>query len=416
MAVQITDGEVSAIRFIRTIRQHAPDPVKSNFEGYVSRSDWGGLAQWAQPLQGQLKLGSFTVPEVAEVAPLSDGRQDVYLFFRGIEAPAAAAFKDRVDGLRAWGAWDSIAALVTGNPGIPFHFTGADVQAVLDPSGSIPALSAAQAQAKTFLNTVASDPKLAGLKEQVAKLLEWGGWESVAQIVQANPKIPFQFTGDDVRAVMDPAGKIPPRAPDAIKPMQDVWSFYSVLRDQSAGDAGIGQFFGQIQQRVQHGCWKSIADIVNGNDKIPFKGFEVATLKAVLDPQGQYGEDDACSALAPPTPPAWTKPIVWTMGAGMAAYDWTTGAAGEVSDWTTGAASSVADWTTGAAGDVASWTTGATSSAIDWTSGAAGETAGWVTGAAGAAGGWVSGTAGQVGDWAESAGGAVANTFNPSSW
>lgn len=436
MAFQITDGEVSAIHFFRVVRGKAPEQVKSQMEGYISRADWSGLAQWSQPLQGRLQVGTFNATEVAEVAPLSQARQDVYLFLRGIEVPAAAAFKERVDRLREWGAWEAIAKLATSNPKIPFQFTGADVRAVLDPSGSIPEMTLGQTQAKTFLNTIATDANLAGLKAQVAKLLEWGGYESVAAIVNGNDKIPFKFTADEVRAVAGSAAQ--PRGPEEIKRMMDVWGFYGGLETAAQGNADVAKFFNDIKARVQHGCWKSIADLVNGNDKIPFKGFDIPTLKAVLDPTGQYGEDDACSALAPPVPPAWTKPITWSIGAGLAAYSWTTGAAGSVADWTTGAygsaadwttgaAGSAADWTTGAAGDVADWTVGAGTDAIDWTTGAGDSVAGWTTGAANDTANWTTGAAGSVadwtttaasdaGDWAKGAAETVADSFNPSSW
>ncbi len=427
MAAIITDGEISAERFLRALQTKAPANVRDPFIAMIARSDWQGFVNGTAALVKSMKLSPFTAPEIAEVGVLSQAQQDIYVFIGAIADPRAAAVKSKVDGLLAWGAWDSVARLAASIPNAPFSFTAADVKRVFDPSGTLPEMTFGQAQAKTFLNTIATDPNAAAINAQISKLAEWGGWETIAALVSSHPNIPFKFTADDVRAVADPAKAVTARAPDVIAKMQDVWSFYSGLQTASTGDANVASFFNDIQARVQHGCWKSIADTVNGNDKIPFKNFEIPILQAVLDPTGKYGNDDACSALAPPEAPTWTKPIVWTVTAGLTAYNWTLGAADDVKDWTTGAAGSVADWTEGAAGSVADWTSGATMDAVDWTSGAASDAGGWIKGAANSTGDWVSGAAGStadwtkgaantVGDWAKDAGSSISHAFNPSSW
>lgn len=425
MAVDITEGEVSAIRFLRAVEAapKAPPAVKQHFRELVAAVNWAALEQDAKPLLAPMKLPSFTAAEAAEIGPLTDPQRDIYLFYHALSAPDAAPVKDRVDGLRSWGAWESLAKLVSSNPNIPFHFSAKDLKRVFDPSGTLPELTVAQAEAKTFLATIGTDPKATDLKTEVDRFLRWGGYESVAKFVSDHPAIPFHFTADDVRAVADPGGAIPPRSPAQI----DVLSFVDGLATASAGNDDVRKFYDDIQARIQHGCWKSIADIVNGNDKIPFKGFDPVTIQATLDPDRKYGSDDACSALAPPEPPAWTKPIVWSIGAGLAAYnwtlgaagsvaDWTTGAANDVADWTVGAADSVADWTTGAAGDVASWTSGAIGSIGGWASSLGGSVASWTTGAASEVSSWTKGAASSAASWTSGAASTVAHTFNPSNW
>ncbi len=415
MSVLISDGEIAAIRFIRIVCTKAPDEVKSQLESYIKNNDWSSLLQWSKPLLPRFNLSEFTQVELAEVAPLTTMRQDVYLFLKNVENSTNLQLKEAISKLQEWGGWESIAKIVQDNPKIPFQFTGTDVQAVLDPVGKLPALTHSQIQAKTFLNTIANDPKAARLKEMVAKMQQWGGWESIAKIVQDDPKIPFQFNGSDVKALLDTRGQITERSITQIESLLSILSFYSTLEQKSKQDEEVKKFFDDISKRVQHGCWKSIADIVNNNEKIPFKGFTVPDLKLVLDPEDNYGDDPICQALKPPVPPAWTVPIVWTIQFGKDAVNWTTGAANDVADWTTGAANDVADWTTGAANDVADWTTGAANDvadwtvgagkdAVDWTAGAANDVADWTVGAGKDAVDWTAGAANDVADWTVGAG------------
>jgi hypothetical protein len=409
MSIQITDGEVNAIKFIRSVRDKAPAPVKSQFNNYLNRKDWSGLTSWANPtITAKLGLGEFTKMEVAEVEPLTNMQQNVYLFVNTVEGstdPGMAKMKASIAKMREWGGWESIAKMVQDNPKIPFQFSGADVQAVLDPARNLPALTHSQIQAKTFLNTIAADPNAAALKDTVAKMQEWGGWESIAKMVQDNPKIPFQFSGTDVKALLDPQGLIVERSVTQIDSLLNIWRFYSTLEKKSEEDANIRTFFADINQRVQHGCWDSIANSVNNNAQIPFKGFTVPDLQTVLDPRGQYGNDPECNALKPPAPPAWTIPISWTIQAGKDIADWTTGAANDVGDWTVGAANDVGDWTVGAANDVGDWTVGAANDVGDWTTGAANDVGDWTTVAAN-----------DVADWTTVAANDVERTLNPSNW
>lgn len=389
MAVDITEGEVSAIRLLRTIDAHAPAEVKNRFQSLVDNGDWPAFLQAAEPLLKKFSLPSFTASDVGFVAPLTEPQRDVVLFYAAIKAPTAAEFKARIDGLLGWGAWESVAKIVSANDKIPFRFDAADIRRVFDPAGSLPEMSDGQAQAKTFLKTIAANPDLIKTNQLVSKYLAWGGFESVAAMVTAQPNTPFKFGGDDVRAVADPSRTIQPRSAAQITLLSQM----DTLEQVSKTDEKVSKFYSDIQDRIHHGCWKSIADIFNGLDKFPLKPISEDLLRSTLDPTGQYGSDDVCAALAPPEPPAWTKPIVWTVGAGLAAYgwtvgaanevaDWTTGAAGDVKDWTMGAADSVADWTSGAYGDAADWTTGAMDSASDWTVGAANDVADWASGAA----------------------------------
>jgi hypothetical protein len=234
---------------------------------------------------------------------------------------------------------------------------------------------------------------------------EWGGWDSIAKLVAENPSIPFQFTGADVKAVLSPNGQIAARSSEEIDRLLNIWSFYATLRKEAPNDSNVQKFYNDVTKRVEHGCWKSIADLVNNNEKIPFKGFTVPDLKTVLDPQGMYGDDPECALLAPPSPPAWVIPIVWTMTAAVEAKDWTVNAGEDVANWTLGAAGSVTDWTLGAATDAGDWTTKKANEVGTWTTGVASDTADWATGAAK-----------DTGNWAKDAASTVATVFNPSRW
>jgi hypothetical protein len=442
MAVTITDGEISAIRFLRVIGgENVPPQVKNSFSTLQKSGDWIAFVKAAQPLLPKLKLQPFTSTEVAEAGSLTPNQQDVYLFYGAISDPNMTSIKERIDGLRNWGAWDSIARFAASVPKPPYSFTATDVKRVFDPSNVVPEMSYGQAQAKTFLNTINADPKVARMKDQVQKLIEWGGWETIARIVSDYPNIPFKFSAEDVRSVVDPLGKIAAHDAETVQKFSVVWSFYSGLKAPGSMPEDdlrkVQTFFADVQARIEHGCWKSLADLVNSivqeESKKPKSTFpiksavEIDTLRLVLDPESKYGSDDACSALAPPQPPAWTAPLVWgfgayndvkdwTTGAADSVADWTTGAADSVADWTTGAADSVADWTTGAADSVADWTTGAADSVADWTTGAADSVADWTTGAADSVADWTTGAAGSVADWTTGAAGSVAETFNPSKW
>lgn len=446
MAVDITTGEISAIRLLRTIDAHAPPSVRDQFHGKIDSGDYVGFIGASVPLLKKFGLPPFTYSDLVFVTALTDSQQDVCQFYAAIKAPAAAEMKVRIDGLMSWAAWESIARIVKQNDKIPFHFSAQDIARVFDPTGLLTPMPDGQAQAKTFLYTIYGDPRLKTLADQVKQLIKWGGFETVAHIVVEHPEIPFRFSADDLQSILDPEDNVRPRSAREVR----VLAYWDVLQ-RATTDRKVAEFFNDLEDRVRHGCWRSIADILNGLDNFPLKPIQPEALQEALDPSGQNGDDQICDVLKPPEPPAWTKPIVWSIGAGLAAYGWTTDAAGGVEDWTLGTAGTVKDWTTGAAsaavawsaesyGDAADWTAGSLDTVEDWTTNAAATAADWgetglaevahavaaaqaaenaareaarnaVNTARDAAGNAIIDTANQAADWIKGAGGTIASWF-----
>jgi len=425
--VAITPGKISVVRFMHAVDGHAPDDQKQLFNMLLREKNSALFVTASKETRVKLKLPEFTADDVAWVRPLTPNQREFCLFYGDVD-DKRKDLSERIDTLISWGAWDTLARLAElATP--PFTFGAEDIRNLFDPTGAGPTVTDGQAGVRLFLNAVETDPNQAASRPLVENLIRWGAWESLSDLVAANPSIPYKFSPDDARAIIDPEGRISPRGREEAKKYIDVWAFHSnVETAAAAGDAGAAAFLDELNKRIRHGCWKSIADLVNSNDAIPYSGFDPVVVRAVLDPEGRYGVDDECACLASAGgAPIWAKPIEWA----AVSVAWAARAGEDVIDWTKSAPGDIGEWTKGAVEDVGDWTKGAVSSASEWTGGAASSTAGWVSGtaatvattataaataAAAATAGWVGGAASDVGDWTKGAATKVVKKINPKHW
>ena len=344
MSFQVTDAQQAILKFLGIISNNAPDPIKAKVRDTIKAGKWGDLVKFYDSIKDKLSLSALvSESDFAKIAPLSKDRRDVYRFMIAIKRNVE--FDKRINQLVEWGGFSTIAKIVNSNDNIPFSFNSTDIEAVIDPLNKIRALTENQIGVKDFLYTIK---------------------------LSSNPD--------------------------------------------------VQKFAKQIDSMIHNGCWKKIADLVNEDETIPFN-FTVSDLKTVLDPQNRITDDPDCSSIAIPEPPAHVKAIIWVKGAGNwtknageNAYKWTTGAGKDTINWCGDTGEEVKDWFEGAGSDTADWTTGAGSDAANWTKNAGSDAADWAAGAGSDAADWTKNAGSDAADWAKKAGEKTADVFNPTKW
>ena len=241
---QISPNRFSALSFLNWVQDNASSPAAAIYARLIAAKSWDDVTTLAAS-------GHFTSADIQAVDALSSGQKQVYTFLQTVERvsakakqndPGASTLEDVVKSLADAGGWASIVDFVAKNRA-PYSFTAADAKSVLDPTGTIVEHTPGQVDVLMFMQAIKKTPEL---DASINTLVQGAQWSSIVELVEKN-KAPFSFTVEDLKAILDPDGKLTTAAAAANSPASPptwtvpiVWGMTTgmAIADWTEGAAG----------------------------------------------------------------------------------------------------------------------------------------------------------------------------------